>query len=285
MELGADPDLQDNSEMTPLHFAKEIEIVKLLVEAGANINQEEKVFGHTPFYHAIKSATQETVKYLLEIGAVLSAKDLKWGYPIHHAVRHQRLDVVKLLIENKVDLQVRAYYGGTPYMLALEERSKYNKKIAMLIEEALGMETNPDSGYYSIVYKHRSKEVKSTGPADAASLKQIFLDYADAFYKALAAEKVLNPAITLEQYRGLIAEAVERMIVGVAKNHKLFQQEMMLLPLCIAHQLQDYLNTTSWDYEFSIGSGVEDFVEMFAHSPFKCEWLYNKQNRKLTIFR
>jgi ankyrin repeat protein len=53
------------------------EIISLLIAAGANINRQDTVFGLTPLMQVIKAGRVEAVKLLVEAGARLDQKDLQ----------------------------------------------------------------------------------------------------------------------------------------------------------------------------------------------------------------
>lgn len=89
LEHGADPNIADNEGYTPLHGAvngadtdEEIEIVKLLLEKGANIDAQTKdsrsrrpnFNGATPLHYAVIHGDAKVTKLLLDKGA---NKDIK----------------------------------------------------------------------------------------------------------------------------------------------------------------------------------------------------------------
>ena len=70
--LGADPDVAHGDGMTALHWAAErgdIEIVALLLDAGADIEARTRLGSHTPLHVASRSAQAGAVTALLEAGA------------------------------------------------------------------------------------------------------------------------------------------------------------------------------------------------------------------------
>jgi len=51
IEAGADVNAEDNNGYTPLHFAETAEQVRVLIEAGADVNYNS-IFGNTPLHFA-----------------------------------------------------------------------------------------------------------------------------------------------------------------------------------------------------------------------------------------
>lgn len=73
LENGADPNFSNDRGWYPLHFAiqsQNMDIVKLLVEHGANINQQDGIFGNTPVFIAVsKTEGREFIDFFLNLGA------------------------------------------------------------------------------------------------------------------------------------------------------------------------------------------------------------------------
>ena len=97
-----------------------IEVLKLLLNAGGNPNQEGR-YGYTPLHCAASSNRKDIVQLLLENGAEPDKQDRSWLSPLHMAAmcgRHNDVDVVKLLIESGADIHVADVNGQTPLHIA-----------------------------------------------------------------------------------------------------------------------------------------------------------------------
>ncbi|XP_074873851.1 NF-kappa-B inhibitor beta [Carettochelys insculpta] len=87
---------------TPLHVAvlrKDLEVVKLLVSAGANLNKAELSCGRSPLHLAVESQSLEVVEYLLRAGADPGARMYVGYTPIYSAVHRPNQKILELLRE------------------------------------------------------------------------------------------------------------------------------------------------------------------------------------------
>ncbi|XP_071041937.1 serine/threonine-protein phosphatase 6 regulatory ankyrin repeat subunit B-like [Parasteatoda tepidariorum] len=77
-----------------------LNIFKKLVENGISI-ESENIFGRTPLHLACISGYDDIVQYLIPKLFDINAYD-KLGYtPLHHAVRHNHLNVLNILLDSK----------------------------------------------------------------------------------------------------------------------------------------------------------------------------------------
>jgi ankyrin repeat protein len=104
------------------------EIVKLLIENGANVNQAEESEFHTPLMYA--SGDREIIELLLKHGADVNAEDDYNATALTRAAESGRFEIVKLLLEHGANPGVREERGKTAAELA-EERGYF--EIAALI--------------------------------------------------------------------------------------------------------------------------------------------------------
>ena len=66
LDLGASVSRRDQQEMTPLHAARDVEVMRVLIERGADVNAQDEG-GDTPLHEHL--ASEELVCFLLENGA------------------------------------------------------------------------------------------------------------------------------------------------------------------------------------------------------------------------
>ena len=92
-----------------------VECLKLLIEAGANLNNTS--ITHT-FISLINSESVECVKLLLQVGADPNAKD-GLGSALYHAVYNNYIDIIKILINAGAEIDILALKTA----ITIEERS------------------------------------------------------------------------------------------------------------------------------------------------------------------
>jgi len=114
----------DASGTMPLHYAAmegHFDVVKYLVEHGAEADSPEDAYGSTPLDYARKYNHAGIVSYLLEKGA----HDGKSGgprqnLPIHTAAKEGDLSEVKRQLDNGADIESKGERGCTPLRFAVE---------------------------------------------------------------------------------------------------------------------------------------------------------------------
>ena len=76
-----------------------LEVAKMLLVSGADINAKENQWGYTPLQTATASNYKNMVIFLIEQGADLNAKDKKGRTPYSLAIEERYSEMVKLLEE------------------------------------------------------------------------------------------------------------------------------------------------------------------------------------------
>ena len=122
LDNGGNVDIEDHMKCTPLHEAAKYgrtECALLLLQRGADINRKG-YYDQTPIYYRIGDA--EFVRFAIEHGASVIARDSHNGTPLHGAVKLRRLDVVRVLIEHGADIHAKDSAGISPLEIAKRER-------------------------------------------------------------------------------------------------------------------------------------------------------------------
>jgi ankyrin repeat protein len=108
LRLGTDPGIRDTGGHTPLYrvanqCASEAgpEIVRALVQAGADVKECSGVTRATALHMAARRGHVEIARVLLDLGAAMETRDRKGDMPLQRAVNCRKDAVVQLLIERK----------------------------------------------------------------------------------------------------------------------------------------------------------------------------------------
>ncbi len=138
IKKGAEVKILDEEGNTLLHLALSLanryidpSSLQNVLKQGLDVRTKNK-FGKTPwdlakenghdrelFNSAINSETIDQVKYLIENGADINAKDESSLTALHHAVLNGNMEMIQLVIENGSDINVKNKSGYTPSDLAL----------------------------------------------------------------------------------------------------------------------------------------------------------------------
>ncbi len=110
---GADPDVRDSKQCSPLHYAvahADTKMVEALLEAKASPNVEN-IDGWSPLHIAIADHSATTAKVLLDAGADVNIAQRVFSAPIFMAVAYGDPSLVKLLAGHGADLSAKNRYG------------------------------------------------------------------------------------------------------------------------------------------------------------------------------
>jgi ankyrin repeat protein len=121
IEHGADVNNnQGEYSDTPLHRASlmaRVEAGQFLLDRGADIDARSR-YKRTPLIYAAIAGHVEFARMLLERGAVIDARAVLDRTPLHWAARNGRKQVVQLFLEYGADVNARSKSGDTPSQLA-----------------------------------------------------------------------------------------------------------------------------------------------------------------------
>jgi len=111
-------DKERGSRVTPLHrmtLRNNVEMVKLLINAGANVNARDGSDETPLFWLSRRNRATEICKLLLANGADANAKENTGGNTVlHDAVKDTSKEVIELLINNNANVNARDKAGKTP---------------------------------------------------------------------------------------------------------------------------------------------------------------------------
>eukprot|EP01100_Stratorugosa_tubuloviscum_P007291 TRINITY_DN304_c0_g3_i3.p1 TRINITY_DN304_c0_g3~~TRINITY_DN304_c0_g3_i3.p1 ORF type:complete len:1454 (+),score=867.69 TRINITY_DN304_c0_g3_i3:46-4407(+) len=131
---------------TPLHIAAqqgEDNRLKMLIEAGSNINVEDKD-GATPLHHAANMGHLKIVKTLLKSAAKLQAKDNDGSTPLHNACLSGHYPIVEYLLQKGASVDDIDSSNGTPLLNAAS--GGHSKIVEFLIKKGAKVNAPDDRG-------------------------------------------------------------------------------------------------------------------------------------------
>jgi len=120
------------------------DVVKYLIDRGANVNARNWN-DSTPLIRAAGDSALELVKYLIENGAEVNAKNGYGVTALHLAVGHPDIDVLKCLIAHGADVNAHSERFGTPVHMVARYRADV-EKLKYLIEHGADVNIRNDKG-------------------------------------------------------------------------------------------------------------------------------------------
>jgi ankyrin repeat protein len=115
---------EDNRLMTPLLIAcndNNLEAVKILLEAGSDINKKHRENGKTPLILASANGYVDLVRFLItKSGVLINAKDKEGRTALIHSVSFARKDVLAVLIEAGANVNSRTNSDDSALSIALK---------------------------------------------------------------------------------------------------------------------------------------------------------------------
>jgi len=129
---------------------EDIARVKARIDSSTDINKSEPGSGRTLLHDAVFYQSPELVKYLIEKGANINPADIQGYTPLILAVQSNNQAVINLLIEKGADLNSRDVYGYTPLIWALS--SGYPEMARVLMEKGADVNIADNDGKTPLIY-------------------------------------------------------------------------------------------------------------------------------------
>ena len=119
------------------NFGPRVEIMRLLIDYGADVH-EKNGDDVTPLMEAVRGGSGEAVRLLLDAGAEIDAVDSSHGWtPLMRSANYRHLQGLRLLLERGAAVNVRDNEGRTALDIA---QSQGEKEMVWLLKEAGAVE-------------------------------------------------------------------------------------------------------------------------------------------------
>ena len=136
LNAGVFVDTRNKLSQTPLHKAAAygaVDVIKLLVSRGANINAISGGFGWTPLLEAVYWNYYDAVIELVKAGADVNIKAYMWGVTaLHKAAYHRHNKIALFLINAGADVNVVDNFNASPLHYAARYSS--NEVLESLVQ-------------------------------------------------------------------------------------------------------------------------------------------------------
>lgn len=118
LDNGGDPNQEFIRGIRLLHETTSVEIAKLLISRGANVNATDYL-NRTPLHYATKKKATKVAEVLISNGANIDAKTTKGWTPLFEASRWESFDIMDMLIQAGADVTMTDSNGNTPLHIAV----------------------------------------------------------------------------------------------------------------------------------------------------------------------
>ena len=95
-----------------------LNLVSDLIVLGANLDWQDEKWGWTPLHWAARAGKIEIVRMLIDAGANVNVQTNGGSTPLHEAVRYGSVEIVRMLIDAGADVNLQDEDGKLPYELA-----------------------------------------------------------------------------------------------------------------------------------------------------------------------
>lgn len=248
---GADQNFYDNRLITPLCLACEtsrLDIVKILVEAGADLNQLVTTDALTPLHLALVKQKMEIVRYLMFHGAKCDRPSADGSYLVHIAASKDKVEVIQTLAARGLSLESRNVYGMQPVHLAASSGAVNVLSILKSLD--------PSTLESRVVVRASSvNKIKESSKSIFRGADPLLL--AALYGESKAVKWLFNQRVNLETkndvgFGVLAAAANSPVLLGVLKSYDLSQKTENIIQAIQTAILQDNVDSLKLLYSFGV---------------------------------
>lgn len=156
LENGVNINEKDINGRTPLHYAGQVEIIKYLIEHGADVNAKSNYYGRTPLYYRTQNWERmdnvlELIHCLVENGANVNIKDDEGHTPLQCAIEgyeefgEKIKPIIRYLIEHGADVNTKDNNGKTPLHCATSYGGNL-ENVKYLVEHGANVNAKDNEG-------------------------------------------------------------------------------------------------------------------------------------------
>lgn len=127
-----------------------IAVMKILINAGANVNVSHKSNLGSPLYMASFYDKPEAVRLLLKHGANINYLNMTKDTPLYIACHQGHTEIVRMLLEAKADVSLRAHGTGPSVVMAATHPDKI-EILKMLIAAGADVNLTGYKGYTALI--------------------------------------------------------------------------------------------------------------------------------------
>ncbi|KYO36334.1 85/calcium-independent phospholipase A2 [Alligator mississippiensis] len=124
---------------TPLHWAKNAEMTRLLLLCGCEVNAVSNT-ADTALHIMVKRGRFDCAMVLVTHGALTNTKGQDGNTPLHLAMKQDQLDMIKALIVFGADVDIPNDFGESPGLVAARTSKGANRKVLLDLLQTVGAE-------------------------------------------------------------------------------------------------------------------------------------------------
>ncbi|ETE71158.1 85 kDa calcium-independent phospholipase A2, partial [Ophiophagus hannah] len=124
---------------TPLHWARNAEMTRMLIEYGCEVNALS-ASGESALHIAVRRGRFDCTMVLLTHGAMPNTKEKNGNTPLHLAMQQDHIEMIKALIVFGADVDIPNDLGETPGLVAARTSKGANRKVLLDLLKIIGIE-------------------------------------------------------------------------------------------------------------------------------------------------